>query len=136
MSWELWKHPNPVPGVRPMFFEPKLHKASKNGFKTINYRPSPVMFFSKNCFWSNKIIKKIGCFVDFCIFMAIHMDKLDQFKNMLLQDIQNQLKYYHNVKNWGFFSYVTFYYWKSGVWGLQKPIVATYNSKKTTEVQK
>ena len=78
-----------------------------------------VMFFSKNCFWSNKIIKKIGCFVDFCIFMAIYMDKLDQFKK-----IQNQLKYYQNVKNWGFFSYVTIYYSKSGVWGLEKPIVA------------
>ena len=80
MSWELWKHPDPVPGVRPMFFKPKLYKESKNGFKTINYRPSPVMFFSKNCFWSNKIIKKIGCFVDFCIFMAIYMDKLDQLR--------------------------------------------------------
>ena len=79
MSWELWKHPDPVPGVRPMFFKPKLHKESKNGFKTISYRPSPVMFFLKNCFWSNKTIKKIGCFVDFCIFMAIYMDKLDQF---------------------------------------------------------
>ena len=54
-----------------MFFKPKLHKESKNGFRTIN------------CFWSNKIIKKIGCFVDFCIFMAIYMDKLDQFKNVI-----------------------------------------------------
>ena len=80
MSWELWKHLDPVPGVRPMFFKPKLHKESKIGLKTINYRPSRVMFFSKNCFWSNKIIKKIECFVDFCIFMAMYMDKLDQLK--------------------------------------------------------
>ena len=50
MSWELRKHTDPVPGVRPMFFKPKLHKESKNGFKTINYRPPSVMFFSKNCF--------------------------------------------------------------------------------------
>ena len=80
MSWELWKHPDPVPGVRPMFFKPKLHKESKNGFKTINFRRYPVMIFSKNCFRSKKIIKKVGRFVDFWIFMAIYMDKLDQFK--------------------------------------------------------
>ena len=58
MSWELWKHHNPVPGVRPIFLKPKLHKESKNGFKTINYRPSPVMIFSKNCYKCKKIIKK------------------------------------------------------------------------------
>jgi hypothetical protein len=40
------------------------------------------------------------------------------------QDVQNQLQYYQNVKNWAIFSYVTFYFWKSGVWGLEKPIVA------------
>ena len=65
MSWELWKHPDPVPGVRPMFFKPKLYKESKNGFKTINYRPSPVMFFSKNCFWSNKIIIRLDILLIF-----------------------------------------------------------------------
>ena len=80
MSWGCWKHPFGIPGVRPMFLKPKLHKESKNGFKTINYRPSPVMIFSKNCFWGKKIIKKVGCFVDFWIFMAIYMNKLDQFK--------------------------------------------------------
>ena len=71
MSWELWKHADPVPGVRPIFLKPKLHKESKNGFKTINYRPSPVMIFSKNCFRRKKIIKKIECFVDFWIFLSI-----------------------------------------------------------------
>ena len=76
------KHPNPVPGVRPILLKAKLHKESKNGFKTINYRRSPVMFFSKNCFQRKKIIKKIGCFVDFWIFMAIYMNKLDQFKKI------------------------------------------------------
>ena len=80
MSWGCWKHPFGIPGVRPMFLKPKLHKQSKNGFKTINYRRSLVMFFSKNCFRSKKIIKKVGRFVDFWIFMAIYMDKLDQFK--------------------------------------------------------
>ena len=40
------------------------------------------MFFSKNYFLAPKIIKKIGRFVDFCIFMAIYMDKLDQFNKI------------------------------------------------------
>ena len=79
-SWGCWKHPFGIPGVRPMFLKPKLHKESKNGFKTINYRRYPVMIFSKNCFRSKKIIKKVGRFVDFWIFMAICMAELDQFK--------------------------------------------------------
>jgi hypothetical protein len=53
------------PRCHPMFLKPKLHKESKNGFKTINYRRSPVMIFSKNCFCLKKIIIKIGRFVDF-----------------------------------------------------------------------
>ena len=79
-SWGWWKHLFGIPGVRPTFLKPKLHKESKNGFKTINYRRYPVMIFSKNCFRSNKIIKKVGHFVDFWISMAICMDELDQFK--------------------------------------------------------
>ena len=78
-SWGCWKHSFGIPGVRPIFLKPKLHKESKNGFKKINYWHSPVMIFSKSCFWSNKIIKKVACFVDFWIFMAICMDELDQF---------------------------------------------------------
>jgi hypothetical protein len=31
--------------------------------------------------------------------MAICVDELDQFKKNQLQDIENQLKYYQNVKN-------------------------------------
>ena len=76
---EFWKHPFGIPGVRSMFLKPKFHKKSKNGFKTINFRRYPVMIFSKNSFRSKKIIKKIGCFVDFWIFLAIYMNKLDQF---------------------------------------------------------
>ena len=64
-SWGCWKHPFGIPGVRPMFLKPKLHKESKNGFKTINYRPSPVMIFSKNCFWGKKIIKKLDILLSF-----------------------------------------------------------------------
>ena len=36
MSWKLWKHPDPVPGGRPIFFKPEWPKESKNGFKTIS----------------------------------------------------------------------------------------------------
>ena len=79
-SWGCWKHLFGTPGVRPMFLKPKFHKESKNGFKTITYRCYPVMIFSKNWFWSKKFIKKVGCFVDFWIFMVICMDKLDQFR--------------------------------------------------------
>ena len=31
MSWGCWKHAFGIPGVRPMFLKPKLHKESKNG---------------------------------------------------------------------------------------------------------
>ena len=79
-SWGCWKHLFGTPGVRPMFLKPKFHKESKNGFKTITYRCYPVMIFSKNWFWSKKLIKQVGRFVDFWIFMAICMDKLDQFR--------------------------------------------------------
>ena len=79
MSWGCWKHVFGIPGARPMFLKAELHKESKNGFKTINFRPPSVMIFSKNCFWSKKIIKKIGHFVDFWIFMAIYVNNLDQF---------------------------------------------------------
>ena len=58
MSWELWKHPDPVPGVRPMFFKPKLHKESKNGFKTI---PDATQYylFQKTIFRQKKMSKNI-----------------------------------------------------------------------------
>ena len=69
-SWGGWKHLFGTPGVRHMVLKPKLHKKSKNGFKTINYRRYPVMIFSKNWFRRKKIIKKIRRLVDFWIFMA------------------------------------------------------------------
>ena len=58
MSWGCWKHHFGIPGVRPMFLKPKLHKESKNGFKTISFRRYPLVFFSKNYFLAPKIIKK------------------------------------------------------------------------------
>ena len=79
-SWGCWKHSFWIPGARPMFLKPKLHKESKNGFKTISCRPYPVMIFSKNCFWCKKIIKKIGRFDDFWTLMAMYMITLHQFK--------------------------------------------------------
>ena len=57
-SWGLWKHHFGIPGVRPMFLKPKLHKESKNGFKTINYRPSLLVIFSNYFFRHQKSSKK------------------------------------------------------------------------------
>ena len=57
-SWELWKHPNAVPGGRPIFFKPEWPKESKNGFKTISYRPYPLVFFSNYFFRYQKSSKK------------------------------------------------------------------------------
>ena len=54
VSWELWKHHDPAPGGRPMFFKAKVPKESKNGFKTISCCCYPVMFFSKNYFRHQK----------------------------------------------------------------------------------
>ena len=79
MSWGCWKHVFWIPGARPMFLKAELHKESKNGFKTINFRPPSVMIFSKNWFRSKKNHQKNGCFVDFWIFTAIYMNNLDQF---------------------------------------------------------
>ena len=75
MSWGPGNHSKLTPGSRPMFLKAKLHKESRNGFKTINYRRYPVMIFSKNWFSAQKIIEKIGHFVDFWIFMSIYMLK-------------------------------------------------------------
>ena len=69
--WGCWKHPFGIPGARPMFLKLELHKESKYGFKTINCHCYPVLFFSKKCFWCKKIIKTIGRFVDFWIFLSI-----------------------------------------------------------------
>ena len=41
--------------------------------------PPLLVIFSKNYFSAKQIVEKIGRFVDFWIFMAIYMDKLDQF---------------------------------------------------------
>ena len=70
-SWELWKHSDPVPGGRSMVFKAKLPKESKNGFKTISCHSYPEMFFFKKTFSTPKITKKIGCFINFWIFMSI-----------------------------------------------------------------
>ena len=61
-SWGCWKHVFGIPGARPMFLKAELHKESKNGFKTINYRPPSVMFFSKNYFRHQKSSKKLDDF--------------------------------------------------------------------------
>ena len=48
-----------------MFLRPKCHKESKNGFKTISFRPYPTVFFSKNCFRYKKLSKKLDVLLIF-----------------------------------------------------------------------
>ena len=57
-SWELWKHSNPVPGVRPVFLKPKFHKKSKNRSKAISVRRSWMSIFSNYFFLVPKKIEK------------------------------------------------------------------------------
>ena len=78
-SWGCWKHPFGIPGVRSMILKSKLHKESKNRFKTINYRCYPVMIFSKNCFRSKKIIKT------FCWFLKFHGNIYGYILGFLIQ---------------------------------------------------
>ena len=59
MSWELWKHPDLVPGGRPIFFKPEWPKESKNGFKTISYRRYRMGIFSNYFFRRQKTSKKL-----------------------------------------------------------------------------
>ena len=65
MSWGPGNHSKLTPGSRPMFLKVKLHKESRNGFKTINNRCYPVMIFSKNWFLAQKIIKKLDVLLIF-----------------------------------------------------------------------
>ena len=58
MSWGFWKHHFGIPGVRPMFLKPKLHKESKNGFKTISCRRYRIVIFSNYFFRHQKSSKK------------------------------------------------------------------------------
>ena len=58
MSWELWKHPDPAPGCRPIFFKPEWPKESKNGFKTFSCRPPRMGIFSNYFFRHKKSSKK------------------------------------------------------------------------------
>ena len=48
------------PRCQTFFFKPKLNKESKNGFKTINYRPPLVSDIFKLLFSAQKIIKKFA----------------------------------------------------------------------------
>jgi hypothetical protein len=86
-----------------MFFKAKLHKESKNGFKTINCRPYPVhtYFFKKTVFQEKQVVKKIGRCVwifDFLNFYGNIYGYIKPFKKNELHDF-DQLKYYQNVRN-------------------------------------
>ena len=57
-SWGPWKHPDPAPGGRPIFFKPEWPKESKNGFKTISCCPYRKVIFSNYFFRYQKSSKK------------------------------------------------------------------------------
>ena len=57
-SWGPWKHPDPAPGGRPIFFKPEWPKESKNGFKTISCCPYRKVIFSNYFFRHQKSSKK------------------------------------------------------------------------------
>ena len=63
--WGPGNHSKSTPGGRPMFLKPNLHKEFNNGFKTINYRPNPVLFFSRNYFRLFSHVKKLNSFQHF-----------------------------------------------------------------------
>ena len=58
-SWGFWKHAFWIPGVRPMFLKPKLHKESKNASKTINSSPPYKWFFQITFFDTKNHQKKL-----------------------------------------------------------------------------
>ena len=80
-SWGCWKHPLWIPGVRPMFLKPKLHKQSKNGFKTISCRRYPLMIFSKNCFSVQNNHQKNWMF---CWFLNFYGNIYDEIRPVLI----------------------------------------------------
>ena len=80
-SWGCWKHPLWILGVRPMFLKPKLHKQSKNGFKTISCRRYPLMIFSKNCFSVQNNHQKNWMF---CWFLNFYGNIYDEIRPVLI----------------------------------------------------
>ena len=85
LETSLWN-----PRCQTYVFKPKLHKNSKNGFKTINYRCYPLMILLK------KSWKEIECFVDFWILMAGHSKSVDISKYYKL----SKLGTIWNVRNY------------------------------------
>ena len=75
----------------------------------------PTTDFFKKLFFGKKNVETIGHFLDIWIFMAMYMDKLDQFEKNNLRTFRISW----NITK--IFAYVTFYFWKTG---LEKPIVA------------
>ena len=61
-----------------MFLKPKLHKESKMGSKKSIVVATQYYFFQKTIFRQKELSNKF----DFCIFMEIYMNKLDQFQKI------------------------------------------------------
>ena len=80
-----------------MFLKPKLHKESKNRFKTISCRPYPVMFFSKKHFRHQKSSKKLDVLLIFeflCQYICIIRPVLKDFIAELLESVEILTKCY------------------------------------------
>ena len=56
---------SPPPGCRPLFFKPKYHKESQNGFKPINFRSPMKVIFSNYFFRHQKSSKQFDILLIF-----------------------------------------------------------------------
>ena len=65
MSWELWKHPNPVQGGRPIFSNQNDLRNPKMGSKHSVVVPPYYWFFQKIVFWQKKMSKKLDIWLIF-----------------------------------------------------------------------
>ena len=110
-----------------MFLKPKLHKKSKNGFRTILSRRYPLLFFSKNYF----LAKQTSIMLDVLLFlkkiMAIYKDKVDQFKKISCRIFRISW----NISKLRLFNFFIcdFLFLKIRFWGLGKLIVVITATK-------
>ena len=117
-----------------MFLKAKLHKESRNGFKTINYRRYPVMIFSKNWFSAQKIIKKLDVLLIFeflCQYICIIRPVLKDLIAELLESVEIL------TKCWKLFNFFTcdFLFLKISCLRSIKAY-CSYNTFKATDFQK
>ena len=77
MSWGSGNHSMSPPGCRSPFLKPKLYKEIVQGIQKwvqTNQLPfPPISDFFKKLFSAPKIVKRMGLFVDFPIFVPIYV---------------------------------------------------------------